>query len=145
VPHKTQEEDKGCLAACTQMVLAHLGVKQSQRALNRLFSLTSIGVPFSNIRRIAKLGLTVALKTGNEDDLRRAIDQGLPPVVFVFTGALSYWAANTSHALVVVGYDEAGFFLNDPVFGNAPQYALLKEFMLAWSEHNYSFALISLG
>jgi hypothetical protein len=85
VPHRVQEEDKGCLAACAQMVLAHLSVKQSQRALNRLFGLTSIGVPFSNIRRIAKLKLTVAVRTGDDGDLRRVIDQGLPPVVFVFT------------------------------------------------------------
>lgn len=43
IEHRQQEDDAGCLAACVQMVLAHLGVTVSQTELNRLFELTPLG------------------------------------------------------------------------------------------------------
>lgn len=90
VPHRQQEDDVGCLAACAQMVLDYLGIDEPQATLNRLLGLTSIGTPYSNIRRLTALGLSVDLKRGAEDDLRVAIDSSSPPVVFVKTGDLPY-------------------------------------------------------
>lgn len=72
-----------------------------------------------------------------------AIDQGLPPIAFLKTGDLPYWLANTSPAVVVIGYDDDTVFLNDPMFDEAPQCVDWNSFLLAWSEQDYFFALIS--
>ena len=88
IPHRLQEEDAGCLAACAQMVLAYLGIRQTQAALNRLLGLTSIGTSYSNIRRLAALGISVALAYGAEDELQATIERATPPIVFVKTGNL---------------------------------------------------------
>ena len=93
--------------------------------------MTSIGAPYRNIQRLERLGFFVALKIGSDTDLRLAIDQGNPPLAFLMTGDLPYWPANTSHAVVVVGYDEQDVDLNDPIFDAAPQHVSWGDFMLA--------------
>ena len=143
VPHRLQEEDAGCLAACAQMVLAYLGIRQTQAALNRLLGLTSIGTSYSNIRRLTALGVGVTLAYGAEEELRAAIERATPPIVFVKTGDLPYWHDNTSHAVVLTGYDDEAVYLNDPAFVANPQRVSWDDFMLAWDELDNSYALVT--
>lgn len=125
------------------MILRYLGREYSQAKLNAVLGLTSIGTPYRNIQRLVELGLIVALKTGSDIDLRLAVDQETPPIAFLMTGDLPYWSANTSHAVVVVGYDDQTILLNDPMFDEAPQRVSWGDFMLAWSEQDYAFAIVS--
>ncbi len=143
VPHKVQEHEAGCLAACAQAVLSFLGVEQTQTNLNRILGLTSIGVPFRHIQRLTTLGVAVLLQRGEESDLRSAIDRNLPPILFVKTGDLPYWQDNTAHAVVMIGYGENTVLLADPQFVHSPQHIDWDALMLAWSEMDYYFALIS--
>lgn len=143
LPHSLQEDEAGCLAACAQMVLRHLGMSQTQTSLNNLLGLTSIGIPYSNLRRLADFHLTVIIQVGDESDVRSAIDQNQPIIAFVMTDDLPYWVDNTSHAVVVVGYDETSVMLNDPAFAAAPQSVAWNDFLLAWSEHDFTYALVS--
>ncbi len=76
--------------------------------------------------------------------IRRLIDERIPPILFVRTSELlSYWAEDTQHALLVVGYDDTHFFLNDPAFPDAPKRVLVDELMLAWIEFDYTYATIA--
>jgi len=144
IKHQPQEEDSGCLAACSQMQLLGLGISVSQRVLNKLFDLRKGGVPFPHVRRVERYGVKVTLASGDETDLQKAIDQNRPPVIFVRTHQLtSYWKIDTRHAILVVGYDETHFYLNDPAFPDAPKRVLLDEVMLAWLEFDYTYALIT--
>lgn len=61
IEHYLQEEDAGCLAACTQMILANLGITISQAKLNQLFELTPLGVPLSRLRRLDRYGVNVVI------------------------------------------------------------------------------------
>jgi len=141
--HSVQEEGAGCLAACAQMVLAHLGIERTQAELNRLLGLTAIGTPYRNIERLAGLGLTVALRSGSDIDLRAAIDDGTPPILFLMTGDLPYWQDNISHAVLSVGYDETSVMLADPMFPTSPQLTTWDELLLAWGEHDYAYATVT--
>lgn len=143
VPHSPQEEDVGCLGACAQMILLYLGRSHSQQALNATLGLTSIGTPFRNIERLSQFGLRVLLESGNTATLQNALDQGTPPLVFLKTGDLPYWAADTAHAVVAIGYDDRGIYLNDPMLDSAPQHVNWDDFLLAWNEQDYVYALIT--
>lgn len=143
VEHHQQIERAGCLAACAQMALQHIGVNQSQAQLNQLFGLTPAGVPSSRIQRLSQLGVDVAYMSGNEAALKAAIDRGIPPIIFVDTGELPYWYIRLRHAVIVVGYDEAQVYLNDPDQPKAPVTVSWGDLMLAWSEFDYRYALIS--
>ncbi len=144
VEHRLQEQPAGCLAACAQMVLHHLGISVAQQQLNRLFGLGELGSLLSHIQRVSRYGVKVTIQAGDENELKRMIDRGIPAVLFVRTNQLTtYWQADVRHALVVVGYDETHLYLNDPAFPDAPKRVLLDEVMLAWLEFDYMYALIT--
>jgi hypothetical protein len=71
-----------------------------------------------------------------------AIDAGIPPAVFVITGDLPYWSESVYHAMVLVGYTETDFYINDPAFAHAPQVASIGNLDLAWLEYDSFFAVI---
>lgn len=144
VEHCKQEHSAGCLAACGQMMLRFMGIEQSQHRLNQLLGLTSIGVPYTHITRLERLGVHVTIAMGNQTQLQQNIEQNLPVIAFLFTGELPYWQENTPHAVVVVGFDDANCFVNDPAFSVAPQVVPWGDFWLAWGEMDYTYAEIVL-
>lgn len=142
--HFSQENDAGCLAACSQMVLRYLGTSKSQRQLNRLFQLTPFGVPFSRIQRLESFGVAVSVQAfGDERTITSTIDQQVAPIVFLQTEPLPYWQASTQHALVVVGYDASHFFVNDPILSQGATPISFNAFMLAWDGMDYAYALVT--
>jgi ABC-type bacteriocin/lantibiotic exporter with double-glycine peptidase domain len=142
VEHHRQEQRTGCLAACAQMALQVLGIQRSQQELNHLLDLTDMGVPAPRIQRLNRLGVVVDYGTGDEYILRNAINRGLPPIVFLLSGDLPYWQVDLRHAVLVVGYSEDDIFVNDPAFSDSPKQVSWGDFLLAWSEFDYKYALI---
>ena len=140
--HRQQEVPAGCLAACTQMALANLGITVTQAKLNRLLGLTPVGVPASHLRRLERYGVQASFQQGTADDLQRALEQDTPPIVFVRTGQLSYWTTDTQHAVLISGYDEMTFLLNDPAFPTTRRVEIF-ELVLAWDEFDNRYALIT--
>jgi ABC-type bacteriocin/lantibiotic exporter with double-glycine peptidase domain len=144
IKHIVQESEVGCLAACSQMILRSLNIKKSQYQLNRLFQTTSFGVPFSRIMRLEQFGVTASINTfGDEITLTRMIDQYIAPIVFLRTLPLPYWQADTQHAVVVVGYDNDHFLVNDPAFKQAPQSVTVAALLLAWDSMDYAYTIIT--
>jgi ABC-type bacteriocin/lantibiotic exporter with double-glycine peptidase domain len=142
IEHQQQEDANGCLAACAQMALAHLGVVVTQAKLNRFLGLTPAGVPASHLKRLEHYSVKIEFQKGTAKDLKQAIAQGIPPIVFVHTSQLPYWKIDTQHALLVSGYDDETFLLNDPVFPELRRVSIL-ELMLAWDEFDNRYALIT--
>lgn len=103
-----------------------------------------MGIPFSQITRIERLGVIVTLAVGEEPEIRQQIDRGNPVIVPVLTGQLDYWDnENTQHAVTVIGYDDTSFLINDPAFDEFPKRAGWIEFMLAREVYDDVYALIT--
>lgn len=144
IEHRTQETENGCLAASVQSVLAYFNITQSQRRLNRILGLTSLGVPFSHIARVEQLGVNVTILYGEENRIREQLDMERPLIYPVQTGQLHYWnKINVQHAITVIGYDNEYLFVNDPAFDVAPQKIGWIELLLAGEIYDYTFATIS--
>jgi uncharacterized protein YvpB len=120
-----------------------MGINRSQHHLNQLLGLTSIGVPYPNIARLTQLGVQVAMNLGSQVQLQQEIDKNRPVIVFLRTGDLPYWQDDTQHAVVFIGYDKAHCYTYDPAFAVAPQQVEWNTFLLAWSEMDYAYAIIS--
>jgi len=143
VSHQKQRRRADCLAACAAMVLGYIGRSCPYNRLLSLLDVKPIGVPASNILRLARLGVSVIHKAGSLDELELQIAQGRPCIVFLDTGELPYWSAATFHAVVVVGMDDEYVYVNDPAFDQAPQPITWGDFDLAWIEQGCYYAIIS--
>jgi ABC-type bacteriocin/lantibiotic exporter with double-glycine peptidase domain len=145
VTHQKQRQQSDCLAACAAMALDYLQVPFDYARLLRLLEVNESGSFFTKLRNLATWGLSVLIDQGNLEALTRHLESGLPPLVDVRTGQLkSYWSVDTFHVVVLIGIDEESVYLNDPYFEAAPQRISIAEFLLAWLEQDYYYAVIGL-
>lgn len=64
--------------------------------------------------------------------------------LFLTAELKSYWTVPTFHAVVVTGLDDELIYLHDPYFPDAPKEVQRDEFLLAWLEQDYWYAVIRL-
>ena len=147
IKHRRQSQ-ADCLAVCASMVLEYLGISYDYNRLIRLLGTAEDGTPFTNLERLAAtLGLSVTCAKNREElsIFEHNISIGLPVIVAVQTWPLPYWQQiHTDHAVVVVGLDDEAVFLYDPYFATAPQIVELDNFLTAWSERDFEYAVIGL-
>jgi ABC-type bacteriocin/lantibiotic exporter with double-glycine peptidase domain len=144
LPNYRQEKESDCLAACAAMMLRALDIEVPYPELLSILDVAPWGTPHHNIVHLEELVPGVQVKYGQGElvDLNRALDSGLPLTVFVWTAELPYWSVTTWHAVVVVGYDERYFYVNDPAFDEAPQVVLRGDLDLAWLAYDSYYAVV---
>lgn len=144
VPHFEQSKDGGCLPACARMVIAYWGREISENELVRLFESKSFGTPISNIKRLEQWGYKVGFGSLTENELKGHLLANRPIIVRVWTPMLDYWDVDTSHVIVVVGFDETQVFVHDPAFSESPKTVSWDGFLAAWFEFDQTAAVIYL-
>jgi len=143
VPRLKQKQAADCLAACAAMILDYLAYPIAYEDLVRLLQIGPIGAPSFRIQELERLGLRVEYGKSSLENIRRHLLAGHPGIAFVNSEEMSYWQGGaTYHAVVVIGFDGRSIFINDPYFANSLQTVDEDEFLLAWSEHDYRYALI---
>lgn len=126
------------------MALTYLGINPTYQRLCRVLrTQAGYGTPFSNIRELVQLKVTVHYSRGNLQDLQQFILSGKPVLTPVQTSELPYWSINTAHAVVIVGMDAQWVYINDPAFANAPIRVSHGDFDLAWLEHDEFYAVLT--
>ena len=144
IPHYKQQAESDCLAACAAMMLGAINIQVPYERLLSILDIKPWGTPHRNILKLAELvqGVAVIYKQGAIPDLFQALDKNKAVMVFVWTSDLPYWQLETWHAVVVVGYDEQHFYLNDPAFDHAPQTVSHGNLDLAWIAYDTYYAVI---
>jgi ABC-type bacteriocin/lantibiotic exporter with double-glycine peptidase domain len=147
IPHTPQTNPQGrnsCVPAAVQMVLAVQGLVLAEEALCSLLETQQVGTEVLNVllrnRRLS--GCLVEVDSASFDDLRRWLQEGIPPMVFVATGPLRYWHTECLHALVVAGIADQSVMVHDPAFVQAPITIPQNEFLAAWGDLAQLTALI---
>lgn len=147
--HKRQRLESDCLVACTQMVLDYLGVQKDYARLRKILRSGPEFTPFSHLRYVEQLGLSIMLGTQAEVSIFEShIALGLPVIVGVKTFQWSHWGKIvTEHAVVVVGIDQDHdlIYIHDPYFANAPIELSLIEFQIGWEEKDRQYGVIRLA
>ncbi|MEM7127712.1 MAG: cysteine peptidase family C39 domain-containing protein [Chloroflexota bacterium] len=146
--HQTQKQQSDCLAACAAMLLSALGIKFRYSHLVRLLKTRYYGTAFENLALLESLGVKIEIDRSDDfnniEVLTKSLERGEPLVVAVETSELqTYWTHSTSHAVVVVGIDEQNVLLNDPAFEDAPKIVPINEFLIAWGEQDYRYAILT--
>ncbi|MCB0097821.1 MAG: peptidase C39 family protein [Caldilineaceae bacterium] len=143
VPHFPQQADGYCLPACVQMVMAYWGIDRDQSKLAReLRTIVGAGTPGSRLLHLASRSLDVHYGEGVIDDLRSALNQGIPPIVLVNTMHFPHWQLQTAHAVVITDMGEAEVLMNDPGVEHGPISVSFGDFYLAWDEMANLYGLI---
>ena len=145
VPYVKQFNRSSCVAACFEMVFAFYGFKVSQRALYKKAEPTSRGLPYPDLmlalkdknfrlerwsnhksvynrartEKAKKLGLIRFHSKANLPLLKSFLKKGMPVIIGVH---LDTWKnqklyGGDTHAVVIVGYRNNKFIVNDPATG----------------------------
>lgn len=123
--------------------MAYAGDARTEESLIDLFGIDpAFGAPASRLLRLSRWGYQVDYDSFSLPLLHASLVRGIPPIVLIKTGFLTYWTENVAHACVLVGLEETKAFLNDPWLSKGPQEVSLVEFMAAWTEMDYLAAMI---
>jgi ATP-binding cassette, subfamily F, member 3 len=80
---------------------------------------------------------------GDWDTIVANLDQEIPLITMIQAGELLHWQGELfQHAVVVIGYDDANVWLLDPAVPSSPIAVSMDEFMLAWGEMDYRYAVM---
>jgi uncharacterized protein YvpB len=134
------------LPACAQMALAYLGISRSQEELARILGVfEDFGAPASHLLKLRSRHIQVEFATeGNISELRHWLGRQIPIIAFVNTSSLAYWQGQVAqHAVLLVGMDEQTIYLLDPAKTQKVVTIAIDEFMLAWDEMEFAFAVIT--
>ena len=142
VKNHPQHSTGDCLAACAAMALEYAGVSIAYNRLLRLLDVQSYGTPGSRLNRLTTLDIQVRYAHGAIDLLFEVLTAKHPCIVLLRTDCLPYWTYTTDHAVLVIGFDEQTFYVNDPAFEQAPHQVLHSNLELAWMEFDYRYAMI---
>jgi ABC-type bacteriocin/lantibiotic exporter with double-glycine peptidase domain len=144
VPLHKMSQTADCLAACASMVLAYIDRSVTYADLLRLLEIGPFGTPARRITQLARWDVDVEYDEGTLERLKAFLDNDQPVIVLVRTRELPYWhGLDAYHSVVVVGYDEDHIYVNDPYFDDAPKMVAIGDFVLAWLEMSYRYAVIS--
>jgi len=91
VSNVRQQRQADCLAACAAMVVSYLQLPFSYERARHIIGVTSIGAPFHRLERLREWRLSVVIGEGSLETLAEYLQLGLPVIVAVGTGELSYW------------------------------------------------------
>jgi len=126
------------------MALAFQGTVLGEEELCELLETRQVGTEVLNVLLLNQRlpGCHAEVISASLDDLRRWLQQDMPPIVFVATGPLHYWDTECLHALIVAGIEEQSVLVHDPAFAHAPLTIPQGEFLAAWGELAQLTALI---
>ena len=96
VPHFRQEIESSCVAACVRMVLAHYGDSRSEAELRSLLDTQPTGTRAGNVMRLSGPAFEVYLRSSNLVELRRALADNQPAIVFLKRAHLNTGASTSS-------------------------------------------------
>lgn len=144
VPLHKMSQTADCLAACASMVLDYIGRPVAYADLLHLLEIGPLGTPARRVTQLARWGVDVEYDEGTLGRLKAFLDNDQPVIVLMRTRELPYWQGlDTYHSVVVVGHDEAHIYVNDPYFDDAPKVVAIGDFVLAWLEMSYRYAVLS--
>lgn len=127
------------------MILADLGIERSQERLARQLGLRPhIGVPAFHITRLQSAQIAVTYDAGTFQTITTNLANNTPVIAFVQAGELPQWRGHRfQHAVIVVGVEPETIHLIDPAVETHPLSVLEGDFLLAWDELDYLYAILT--
>jgi hypothetical protein len=92
---------------------------------------------------LASSSLIVTYESSDWEGVLQWLGKGVPVIAMIQAGELPYWRGEYfQHAVIITGYDETQVWLLDPAAQSKPTAVPIDEFMLAWGELDYRYAVL---
>lgn len=126
-----KQNDEFCGPAALSSVFQYYGVNITQDEIGKEVYIENLkGALITDLENYAKkYGFKTDLKKSNVEEIKKYIDEKKPVIALVDFGFLF---VSKPHYIVIVGYDENGFFVNDGYQPN--KYHSYKEFSKMWEK-----------
>lgn len=138
-PTARQDNESSCGSAATQTMLAYYGIDERQDDLSKELKLSKDGVSYTNmINLFHKKGLKTSSGRMNQDILKQFLDENIPVIILIQAykeGKNKTYTKNSyrdGHFVVVTGYDDTKFIIEDPSLNNKIGYILFSELDVRW-------------
>lgn len=128
------------------MVLNFLSIQADQVELARQLGVKAgVGAPASRIVRLATDDIVIKYEVGEWATVQPVLAQNVPLIAMIQAGELPHWRGESfQHAVIIIGYDATQVWLLDPAVTSPDAIMVsIDEFMLAWGEMDYRYAVIS--
>lgn len=131
--HYRQNDEVACIPACLRMVLSLYGVDISEEHLIELLNTGITGSTLDNLEGLKQIHFEAIVEQSSLVELALYLQEtNMPAIVVLYTGYLDYLAADSLHAVVVVGVDEENVYFNDPLRAEHPIILSIDRFHPAW-------------
>ncbi|HRI56686.1 MAG TPA: cysteine peptidase family C39 domain-containing protein [Anaerolineae bacterium] len=129
------------------MVLAYHGAAMPEADVRRILKTKPhSGAHPINLLKLSDYGFDAWPFEGTSVALKQHVLDGLPVIVFLWTGSLHHWAqlggVDYLHSVVVVGFDDAMVMIHDPALPGGPVELSWSEFGDAWRYSRQMMAVI---
>ncbi len=141
-PRFEQSRDGACLPACVRMALAYWGDPRSEAEIAALLGTKPYGTPLSSAARLSNWGYDTSLVSLSRPELEALLGAGTPVIARIWTVMLDYWPVETSHVVLVIGFNDDHVIVNDPAFADSPRHILWDAFLAAWAEFDEAAIVI---
>ena len=138
-----QLRDGYCLPACVQMALTALGIPITQQRLAQLLDTNEAGTPFSRVKRLSGLGVTVEYGIGGTlEKLNAALAADAIVIAAVHAGWLPYAQIESQHVVVVVALTPTAVTVLDPAATQESIDVPVDAWLAAWIEMDCAYGLL---
>jgi len=147
LPHHQQELSASCLPACVVMALSRWGSNLAEADLRRVLGTKPYsGTHAIGLLQLNELGFDAWPQEGSITELKRRVGEGIPAIVFLWTGSLRHWSDSNGvdylHTVVVVGWTETTVWIHDPILPTGPIEIEWDEFIEAWGFSRQMMAVV---
>jgi ABC-type bacteriocin/lantibiotic exporter with double-glycine peptidase domain len=114
------------------MILSFWGKELPEQDVRILLKTKISGTSPIHVSRLESLGFRGTFLFSSIDELKEYVSRGIPCIVHLWTGYLSYWASEYMHAAVVIRVEDETIDIHDPAFDDFPKHLPIDEFSRAW-------------
>jgi len=138
-PTSRQDNKNSCGSSVVQTMLAYYGMDERQDDLSKELKLSKDGVSYINMLKVfEKKDLKTSSGRMNQDILKQYLDENIPVIILIqaykdnTNKPYTRDNYNDGHFIVLTGYDDTKFIVEDPSLNNKIGYIPFNELDVRW-------------
>lgn len=139
-PTHRQDNTCSCGSSVVQSILTYYGIDKRQDDLSKSLHMTKDGISYTEIiDKLKYYKLQTESGIMSQENVKKFIDNQIPVIILIqaYSADKKYSKDKYTdgHFVIIIGYDDSKFFIEDPSINNNIGYIPFKELDIRW--HGY--------